>query len=100
MNTALATEEAKQMVNEAMDRGKRAFGKAERRFTEVRNEVADSAEELREDVRHQVAMTRNQIRQYPLMAVGLGIAAGACLGALVSYAVTRKESDHDHSCCI
>jgi len=84
-------EEARREGTRAFERGRRVFDRSAERARQMTHEAGAALEDLREEARHELYETRRKIQKNPLMSVGLGVAAGALMGAFLGYAVSKIE---------
>lgn len=75
----------------AFERGKKIFDRSAERAKDVAREAGVALEDLREEARHELYETRRTIQKNPLLSVGIGVAAGAVLGAFLGYAISKVD---------
>jgi len=75
----------------AFDRGRKIFTRAADQAGQMAREAGGALQGLREEARHELYETRKTIEKNPLLSVGIGIACGAALGAILGYAVSKID---------
>jgi ElaB/YqjD/DUF883 family membrane-anchored ribosome-binding protein len=80
-------EEYKKDGARAYESGKKVLDRSAERARETAREAGLALEDLREEARHELYETRRTIQKNPLLAVGIGVAAGAVLG----YAISKVD---------
>jgi ElaB/YqjD/DUF883 family membrane-anchored ribosome-binding protein len=84
-------EEHKKNGAHLYERGKRIFDGSAERAKDVVREAGVALEDLREEARHELYETRRTIQKNPLLSIGIGVAAGAVIGAFLGYAVSKID---------
>ena len=87
--------ECKQEGQRAFERGKKFFDRSMDRAKDLTDEARERLEDVREEARHGLYQSRKSIQRNPLMAVGIGVAAGAMLGVTLGLALSPKMK----TCC-
>jgi len=84
-------DEYKKEATRAFERGKKILDGSAERAKDVAREAGLALEDFREEARHELYETRRTIQKNPFLAVGVGIAAGAVIGAFLGYAISRVD---------
>lgn len=84
-------DESRKEGAKVFDRGKKMFDRSAERARGMAHEANVALDDLREEARHELYETRRKIQKNPLTSVGIGVAAGALLGAFLGYTISKID---------